>query len=218
MIDYRELVAYLPRPKSVDDWSDTTEVLEQHVAALVATLGDGWTTEGPVDEADSLYTTSIRRLGDREHTIWFSFDHLDGAATMPRAVPDPMRFEVRVQEERRGDDVWVPPATPLRKAPRPSAFAVALALALLGGALTLAWASGRALSGWLVPSLAFVLAVVGFVVARAAAPGWIENRLHPGNGRRTSRPPSPELLALTEAIERYLRASFIDVTRLAADE
>lgn len=221
MIDYRELVAYLPRPKSVDDWGDTTEVLEQHVAALVATLGDGWKTEGPVDEADSLYTTSTRRLGDREHTIWFSFDYLDGAATMPRAVPDPMRFEVRVQEERRGDDAWVPPAPPPpRKAPQPFAVARALTVAGVAGGCVLAWAwvGGRALSGWVLPSLAFVLALVGLVVARAAAPGWIGNRLHPGNGRRTSRPPSPELLALTEAVERYLRAEFTDVTRLAADE
>jgi hypothetical protein len=219
MSSYREFVAYLPRPKSVDDWSDTTEVLERHVADLLATLDDGWSTEGPVNEADSLYMTSTRRRDDREHTIWFSFDYLAGAATMPRAVPDPMRFEVRVQEEERSAAPWIS-ATPPPK--EPTAFGVAsagsrgwpalglgLAIGLTLGGLALAWRA----AGWLMPSLALALALVGFVVARAAAPAWVGRGTQP-----RKRAGSPELLALAASVERYLRAAFTDVRLLDGDE
>lgn len=204
---YLDFVAYLPRPKSVDDWSDTTEILERHVAALVATLDGHWTCDGPVDEADSLFMTATRSGdGARAQTIWFSFDYLDGAATMPRAVPDPMRFDVRVQEEPPARAPWRPATTQLRRLTAPVAVGLAGA-ALLSG---LMWRA----AGWFVPSLAFALALVGLVVARRAVPVWAGSRPQP---LRTSRAASPELLALAAAVERYLRASFTDV-RLVDDE
>lgn len=199
--NYVDFVAYLPRPKSVDDWSDTTEILERHVAALVASLGGSWRCEGPVDEASSLYMTASRVLeGEREETIWFSFDYLDGAATMPRAVPDPMRFDVRVQEQSPTRAPWMPLPTHAR---------VRLALLALASlaALVLGGISWRA-SGWLMPSLALALALIGIVVARAAGPVWVGAGPQP---QRRKRAASPELLALAAAVERYLRASFADV-------
>lgn len=209
-VSYLDFVAYLPRPKSVDDWSDTSEVLERHVADLLATLDRGWSSEGPVDEADSLFMTASRKLsGDREHTIWFSFDYLDGAATMPRAVPDPMRFEVRVQEESRARAPWMPVTTLSRQGLAP--FGVALLAAIGFGAV------GWRASGWLMPSLAFALALIGLVVARATAPAWVGNRLHP-SGPRTSRQLSPELKALAASVERYLRGAFNDVRIVDGDE
>ena len=201
--NYVEFVAYLPRPKSVDDWSDTTEILERHVAALIATLDGRWTCEGPVDEADSLFMTAGRTSDDnREQTIWFSFDYRDGAATMPRAVPDPMRFEVRVEEKAPTRAPWRPAAAATLTRKRTPPIGVGLVgAALLSG---LMWRP----TGWFVPSLAFALALIGLVVARRAAPVFVGNRASP---LRMPRAASPELLALAAAVERYLRASFTDV-------
>ncbi|HWE28337.1 MAG TPA: hypothetical protein VHB97_10065 [Polyangia bacterium] len=202
--DYVDFVAYLSRPKSVDDWSDTSEILERHVAALVASLGGSWTCEGPVDEADSLFMTASRRDGDREETIWFSFDYLDGAATLPRAVPDPMRFDVRVQVETPTRAPWMPVPTHARMRLAPLAFASIGAIVLTG----LFWRASGWPMGWIVPSLALALALIGIVVARSTVPAWVGAGARPTRRKRAA---SPELLALAAAVERYLRASFGDV-------
>ena len=199
---YVDFVAYLPRPKSVDDWSDTTEILERHVAALVATLGGRWTCEGPVDEASSLFMTATRRDGDREESIWFSFDYLDGAATMPRAVPDPMRFDVRVQVDSPTRAPWMPVPTQARMRLVPLATVGSI---VLSGLL---WRANGWPSSWIVPSLALALALIGLVVARSTVPAWVGAGARPPRRKRVA---SPELLALAAAVERYLRASFGEV-------
>jgi hypothetical protein len=193
-------LAVQQRPPTVTDWSDLNDVLLGHADRLVAVLGPGWETEGPLFEADELRVDISRLLRDdpsaKEQiylsvSLGFPTSHDD-----PPTPPERLSLNVSFDESNH----FHAPSTTMARIFEWLVSGVWVAATLGAAAAVLYFVKNRFLG-----ILAALVTLIVVMFLPIVAMGFIGHRSSQRQRRRERpKPPSPEFLAAIEAVRRVL--------------